>query len=122
LLRIGFALLTIGIALVALTVWPAVPLATVYPSWVIAGLGIGMAYPTLTVLTLELSAPAEEGRNTSALQVNDALLQSITLAVSGAIFAALVDTSHWTPYIAGFAVAAAAAAAGTALARRARPS
>jgi MFS family permease len=120
LLRIGFCLLTTGIVLVALTVWPAVPLLAVYPSWVVAGVGIGIAYPTLTVLTLELSAATEEGRNTSALQVNDALLQSITLAVSGAIFAALVDTSHWTPYIAGFAVAAAAAATGTALARRAR--
>lgn len=120
LLRLGFALLTTGIALVAMTVWPAVPLFAVYPSWVLAGFGIGIAYPTLSVLTLELSAATEEGRNTSALQVNDALLQSITLAVSGAIFAALVDTSHWTPYAAGFAVAAAAAAAGTALARRAR--
>lgn len=120
LLRLGFALLTTGIGLVSMTVWPAVPLLIVYPAWVLAGVGIGIAYPTLSVLTLELSAPTEEGRNTSALQVNDALLQSITLAVSGAIFAALVDTSHWTPYAAGFAVAAAAAAAGTALARRAR--
>lgn len=119
LLRLGFGLLTTGVLLVTLTVWPAVPLFAVYPSWVVAGVGIGIAYPTLSVLTLELSAPAEEGRNTSALQVNDALLQSITLAVSGAIFAALVTTSHWAPYVAGFAVAATAAATGTMLARRA---
>lgn len=120
LLRLGFALLTTGILLVAMTVWQAVPLLLVYPSWVLAGVGIGIAYPTLSVLTLDESAPAEEGRNTSALQVNDALLQSITLAVSGAIFAALVDTSHWEPYAAGFAVAAGAAAIGTALAGRVR--
>lgn len=118
LLRLGFALLAAGILLVATTVWHAVPLLAVYPSWVLAGVGIGIAYPTLSVLTLDLSAPAEEGRNSSALQVNDALLQSITLAVSGTIFAALVDRSHSAPYIAGFAVAAGAAIAGTVLARR----
>ena len=121
LLRLGFALLTTGILLVALTVWPAVPLLVVYPSWVMAGVGIGIAFPTLSVLTLELSAPGEEGSNSSALQVNDALLQSIMLAVSGSIFAALVARSHWAPYVAGFAVAATAAAIGTVLARRARP-
>lgn len=121
LLSLGFALLTTGILLVALTVWPAMPLLVVYPSWVMAGVGIGIAFPTLSVLTLDLSAPAEEGRNASALQVNDALLQSIMLAVSGAIFAALLDTSHWSPYAAGFAVAAGAAAIGTTLARRVRP-
>ncbi len=82
----------------------------------LAGIGIGIAYPTLTVLTLDLSSPTEEGRNTSALQVNAALL----LAVSGWIFAALVDTSHWALYAAGFAVAAGAAAVGTTLARRVR--
>lgn len=120
LLRLGFALLTAGILLVAMIIWHAVPLLAVYPSWVLAGVGIGIAFPTLSVLTLELSAPAEEGRNSSALQVNDALLQSIMLAVSGAIFAALVDRSHWAPYAAGFAVAAGAAAAGIALARRVR--
>ncbi len=120
LLRLGFGLLTTGVLLVSLVVWRAVPLLAVYPSWVIAGVGIGIAYPTLSVLTLELSAPSEEGRNTSALQVNDALLQSITLAASGTVFAALVETSHWAPYVAGFGVAALAAAAGTALARRVR--
>lgn len=119
-LRIGLIVLAVGIALASAVVWKAVPLFTVYGSWMIAGLGIGIAYPTMSVLTLELSAPDEEGRNTSALQVNDALLQSVTLAVSGSVFAALVDRSHSAPYLAGFAIAAAAAAAGAVLASRVR--
>jgi MFS family permease len=120
LLRAGFAMLTLGIVGVALTVWPAVPLLAVYPAWVLAGLGMGIAYPTLSVLTLDLSAPAEQGRNTSALQVNDTLLQSITLAVSGTVFAALVAQSHWAPYVAGLAVAGTAAVTGAALTSRVR--
>lgn len=119
-LRAGLTLLTLGIAMASATVWASVPFFTVYLSWVVAGLGIGIAYPTMSVLTLELSAPDEQGRNTSALQVNDALLQSITLAVSGAVFAALVSRSHTAPYVAGFAIAAAAALSGAVLASRVR--
>ena len=121
LLRLGFSLLTLGVVLVGITVWHAVPLLAVYPAWIVAGIGIGIAFPTLSVLTLELSAPAEEGRNSSALQVNDALLQSITLALSGSIFAALVGVSHWAPYVAGFAVSAVAGGVGTVLAHRVKP-
>ncbi len=120
LLRLGFGLLAVGIVGSSAVVWHAVPLVTVYPTWIIAGVGIGIAYPTLSVLTLQLSPPAEEGRNTSALQVNDALLQSITLALSGTVFAALVSTSHLAPYLAGFAIAASVAALGAALATRVR--
>jgi MFS family permease len=119
-LRAGLALLTVGIVMASATVVPSVPLFTVYISWVVAGLGMGIAYPTMSVLTLELSAPEEEGRNTSALQVNDALLQSITLAVSGAVFAALLTRSHTAPYVAGFAIAAVAALGGALLASRVR--
>jgi MFS family permease len=114
----GLGLLAVGIVLASATVWTAVPLFTVYISWVVAGLGIGIAYPTMSVLTLELSAPDEEGRNSSALQVNDALLQSITLAASGAVFAALLGRSHTAPYLAGFGIAAAAALTGALLAPR----
>jgi MFS family permease len=121
LLRLGFCLLTAGIIGSSAVVWHQVPLLTVYPTWIVAGIGIGMAYPTLSVLTLELSAPSEEGRNTSALQVNDSLLQSITLAVSGTVFAALVARSHSAPYLAGFLIAASVAALGAILATRVRP-
>ena len=121
LLRLGFSMLTLGIAASSAVVWHSVPLLVVYPAWIVAGVGIGIAYPTLSVLTLELSSPAEEGRNTSALQVNDALLQSITLAVSGTVFAALVLTSDWAPYLAGFGIAATVAAVGAVLASRVRP-
>ncbi len=120
LLRTGFGLLTLGIVVASAVLWSAVPLLTVYPAWAVGGLGIGIAYPTLSVLTLELSQPAEQGRNTSALQVNDALLQAVVLAASGSIFAALLGTSHTAPYLAGFAVAAAAAGAGALLSPRVR--
>lgn len=62
-----------GIATVALVLNPAVPTPVAMVGWGLAGLGMGLVYPTLSVLTLELSAPGEQGTNSSALQLCDSL-------------------------------------------------
>jgi MFS family permease len=90
-LRAGTALIAVGVVAAGLTVLPAVPLAMAVVGWAAAGLGMGLAYPTLSVLTLELSAPSEQGTNSSALQIADALFAALVLALTGALFAALVD-------------------------------
>lgn len=121
LLRVGLVCIVFGIGCAALTVWPPVPTAVAIAGWGIAGLGMGLAYPTLSVLTLELSAAGEQGRNSSALQISDALLASVALALAGTVFAALVERSHTAPYLAGFAIAGSAALAGALIAHRVRP-
>lgn len=85
-LRGGFVLLAAGIALVALQVLGAAPAWLVVAGWTVAGLGIGLAFPMLSVLVLQLSAPSEQGRNASALQLADALCSSAALALAGALF------------------------------------
>jgi MFS family permease len=55
--------------------------------WAVTGFGMGMIYASLSVLTLSLSAPHEQGANTSALQLSEALSVTTALAVSGALFA-----------------------------------
>lgn len=56
--------------------------------WAAAGVGMGLLYPSLSVLTLELSAPGEQGRNSSSLQLGDALFAATVLALTGAVLAA----------------------------------
>jgi MFS family permease len=73
----------LGVALPLLLGWSTV---WVVLGWGLAGLGIGLAFPMLSVLTLSLSAPGEQGRNASALQLGDALGCSAALAVAGALF------------------------------------
>jgi hypothetical protein len=99
-------------------VMPAVPVVVGVLGWASAGLGMGLAYPTLSVLTLELSAPSEQGANSSALQIADALFAAVVLAVSGALFAALVDAGP-IAYLAGTAVAGTLALAAVLTAGRA---
>lgn len=91
-LRIGSALIAAGIGVAALAIWPAVPIAASLLGWAAAGFGMGLAFPTLSLLTLRLSAPAEQGLNTAGLQVFDACATSAVLALSGPVVAALLTS------------------------------
>ena len=54
-----------------------------------AGLGMGLATTTLSVLLLDLVAPVELGRASAALQLADVLGSVIGIAAASAVFAAL---------------------------------
>lgn len=87
LLPAGFALAAAGLAVVMTPVaWAAAPSWLVLLGWVGVGLGIGLSFPMLSVQLLKLSAPDSQGRNTSALQLSDALVSSAALALAGLLF------------------------------------
>jgi hypothetical protein len=60
---------------------------------------------------LDLSAPGEEGVNSSALQISEALATTVALAGGGALFALLLGRSPTAPYLAGLSIAGGAALA-----------
>ncbi|SCE74179.1 Major Facilitator Superfamily protein [Micromonospora purpureochromogenes] len=86
--RAGLACITLGTATVALAVAPAVPVAVAVAGWAVAGTGMGLLFPSLSVLTLDLSAPGEQGRNSSSLQLGDSLFAATVLALTGTVLAA----------------------------------
>lgn len=90
-LQAGLLLLTAGIGALgtALALAPAgTPLAVlVVASWAISGLGVGLAFPILSVQLLKISAPSEQGSNASALQLADALVTTAALAAAGLLVA-----------------------------------
>lgn len=88
-LRGGMICIVLGLAGMATVTFPVVPLAVAYPAWMIGGLGMGLIYPTLSVLTLELSEPGEQGANSGALQVGESVYSVMAIALSGALFNAL---------------------------------
>ncbi|WP_243710372.1 MFS transporter [Micromonospora sp. KC213] len=115
--RAGLACVTVGAALVTLSVWPALPVAVAVCGWAVAGAGMGLLYPSLSVLTLELSAPQEQGRNSSSLQLGDSLFAATVLALTGAVLAA-GPVPGPGEYAAMLAVAASCALLGLILAPR----
>jgi MFS family permease len=120
-LRVGSALMAVGVAITALALLPAVPAAVAIGGWTATGLGMGLIYPTLSVLTLTLSPPAQQGANSSALQLSEAIAVASTLAVGGSLFAALLARSVTAAYLSTFAVAALLALLGLAIAGRTQP-
>jgi MFS family permease len=87
-LRGGAAFVTAGIALMALVSTGVAPTPVAFASWIVAGFGIGMVYPTLSVRTLELSEAGEQGQNSSSLQVGEQMFTVVGVAVTTALFTA----------------------------------
>ena len=88
LVRPGECLVAIGLGVMCVVLLLSVPPELAIVAWAVAGAGMGIAYAPLSVTTLDLAAPGEEGRATSALQLCDVLGQAIGTGVAGAIVAA----------------------------------
>ena len=84
-LRVGTAAITAGLLLMGSVAFEGVPVAIAYPAWVVGGFGIGLVYPTLSVLTLEISRPGEQGVNSSALQLGEMVFTVVAIAVTGGL-------------------------------------
>jgi MFS family permease len=89
LLGVGGGVVATAVLLLTPLVLDAVPPLATLPVWTLAGFGMGMAMSSTSVLTLGLSAPGEEGRNSAALQLSDALGSITGIGAAGAVFAAL---------------------------------
>jgi MFS family permease len=115
----GFACVAVGIvgmlgAIDWLPLWPAVA------AWSIAGLGMGLAYASISVTVLGLAAPGQEGNASASLQLTDVLGVVLGTGAGGA-FIAIGATRGWPPAASlqlAFAVMLAMAALGIAAARR----
>jgi MFS family permease len=62
--------------------------------WLFAGLGMGMAYSSTSVLALLLAPQGGEGRASSALQLCDGLGGVLGIGITGAIFAVTHNPGH----------------------------
>jgi MFS family permease len=122
LLRAGFLLVTAGLAGTALVALPSAGWIA-YPTWAVAGLGMGLGMPSVGVLLLEQSPEHRRGADSAALQIADVTGSALCIGLAGALVAAA--TAGALPLAVAVPVAYGAAAAltlaGAALAGRAAP-
>ncbi|GAA4763397.1 MFS transporter [Microbacterium gilvum] len=88
----GAALLAVALAACTATAAFGLPAWVPIVCWGFAGLGMGLVYPRLTVLTLAYSSEHNQGFNSAALQISDSVGASATMAVMGLAFTALAGT------------------------------
>jgi MFS family permease len=116
----GFAVIAVGIAVLAVALRPGVPVVATVVAWTIAGLGMGLSYAPISVTVLGTAEPGQEGRASASLQLTDVLGVSLGTGLGG-VFVALGDGRGWatsTSLTFAFAMTLAVAIAGVVAARR----
>jgi MFS family permease len=80
---LSLGLLVVAVASVLITALAAASPLIIMVGWGLAGGGMGLLYPRLTVLTLAYSEPGNAGFNSSALSISDATGSSVAVALAG---------------------------------------
>jgi MFS family permease len=90
---IGLLVTALGIVAVTAILHPSVPAFFASFAWGLAGLGMGLAYSTLSLVVLESVQPGQEGEATGGLQLLNVLGSALGTGVGGA-FIARVDVQQ----------------------------
>jgi MFS family permease len=88
--QVGALIVTVGLLSLPLCLVSTLPAWLCAISYFVASLGMGLCFPSIAVQTLRLSPVDEQGANSAALQISDAILSSLMLALLGAVHAAAV--------------------------------
>lgn len=93
----GLALVLVGIAIMAGGMLiTAAPVAVAVSGWILAGLGMGLGYPTGSEAVLRLAPPGEEGKVSSSLNLSEGLGIALGTGLCGATLDAAQRTG-WSP-------------------------
>ena len=86
--RIGFPIVGLGIAGVALALVPAIPAWIAIPTFALSGFGMGLAYSQFAIIVLRDAPRDEQGSVTAAVSLSDALGTALGAGIAGALLAA----------------------------------
>jgi MFS family permease len=94
---LGLALIAVGILGVGTALSPQAPPLVVFIAWTIAGLGVGLAYATVQLITLEITPPARLGVAVSTLQLVHTAAIALATGIGGALIATFSSGGHVRP-------------------------
>ena len=108
-LRLGALSLVVGtgmsLAMVPLEAQPWLASAVATVGFTVMGLGMGLVTPLLSTLALDLAEPGRQGESGAAIQMSDALGQSVAAGLVGALFASWYVVDPDTSYFSGLGLA-----------------
>ena len=119
-MTIGGVVVLVGLVVLALMVWVEPPAFVAISLYVVAGAGMGYAYPRTGVAMLAASTDSDRGFNSSALSIADSLGAALGLALGGLTFAA-AEGGGANPFVAVYAFAAVVAVLTVLAAARTHP-
>jgi MFS family permease len=81
----GLGLIALGVVGVAAALAPNVPVLLAALAWGVAGVGMGLAFSTNSLVVLEAAQPGQEGTASAALQLANVLGVAVGAGIGGAI-------------------------------------
>jgi MFS family permease len=91
--RVGFAVVLVGMALFLLVLNTDVPWQIALPTFALACFGMGLSYSPLALIVLSEATPERQGSASSSLSLTDTLGTALGTGVSGAIIGAGIRAS-----------------------------
>ena len=106
LVAVGAGVMAAAVVSAVVCVLPVVPAAAAVSSMVLAAVGMGLATPSLTLLSLDHAPVGGQGFASSAMQTAQNLGQTIVLALASALFSAAstATNSQLAPFAWAFAL------------------
>jgi MFS family permease len=90
----GLLLIAVGLAGITSVLMPGIPVVVAIVAWGVSGLGMGLAYSTLTLVVLE-TAPADQmGSASASIELSSVLGTAIGTGVGGVIIAFAAGTGR----------------------------
>jgi MFS family permease len=108
----GFGILVCGIAVVAAALAPWTPIWVVVLGWLLGGLGIGIAYASISLAVLRQAPEGQEGSTAASMQLSETLGIAFGAGLGGVAVAAAAAAGWPIQVGLGAALALAAAAGG----------
>lgn len=93
-IRAGFAFVACAVAGMAIVALPNVSGWVAAPVWILGGLGMGLAMPTISVLTMKFAPPGEQGFASSALQICDVMFGGLCIGLVGVLVLAVTGAGE----------------------------
>jgi MFS family permease len=93
---VGLLLIIAGVAGAGALLVESVPVLLGPVLWGIAGLGMGIAFPTAMLVALECAAPGREGESSAAMQLANVLGTALGTGLGGGLLALATSSGHST--------------------------
>src|SRR6266550_4618645 len=94
LVLIGLLTVAIGIAGIAIILIPAIPAQIAIVSWGVGGLGMGLAYSTISLVVLETAPKDQVGSASASMELSSVLGTALGTGLGGAIIAFATGTGR----------------------------
>lgn len=86
----GLFLVALGLAGIALVLIPGIPIVIAPIAWGVSGLGMGLAYATLSLVVLETASTDQEGFASASMQLSSVLGTALGTGLGGVIIGFVV--------------------------------